>query len=133
MVLGLFLSSSAYSKIIELKKCAYEDASFDSKRYIKSSLIIDTDKRILQRVKILTDSHYEDQKKKFLKEFGDLKGLDKISVTTFKLDYFDHSFAKASYTWDQGRRIWTWEIDLKKKTGFFKSGFKNSGALWKCK
>ena len=133
VVLGLLINGNAYTKIIELKKCSTSNQPFNPKNYINVGFKIDTNKSILQRVRIMTDSYYEDQKKEFMKEFGNTIGLEKFSIWDFNIEYFDDRFVKAKRKYSGNDMEATWEIDLKNKTALFKRMAKSSGTLWKCK
>ena len=136
LVLGLLLSGNAYAKIIELKKCSVGDKKFNPNRYEKRSYVINTGKSLVQRVIVLTDRYYEEQKKEFLKEFGDTEGLDKISIMNFKIEYSDSNYAKAVKQWTDstGATIYTsLEIDIKKKRVLYKMHQKARGSTHQCK
>ena len=131
IVLGLLMSVNLHAKVIILKECAHRNVPFNPKDYIKNDFKIDTNKSILQRVRIMTDSYYEDQKKEMMKNFGNTTGLEKIDISEWNIKYFDNRFIKAKR--GSGRFESTWEIDLKNKTGVFKSNMTSGEGLWKCK
>ena len=131
IVLGLLFSGNAYAKVIELKKCSTSINPFDSKKHIKRSYLINTNKSVVQNVTVFTDAHYESERKKFMKEFGDARGWSKIRVTDFDIEYSDNRFVKASKYFTKKKS--TLEIDIKKKTATFKINNKSKGAVWKCK
>ena len=136
VVLGLLLMTNAYSKTVELKKCSTSSKKFDPNKYEKKSYVINTDKAIVQSVRILTNKQYKIQQEKFMEEFGNTQGLDKISILNFQIEYSDNRFVKAVNKWtgQTGAAIEsTLEIDLDDKTVFFKMHQKAKGITFKCK
>ena len=135
-VLGLLLSTNAYSKTVELKKCSTSSKKFDPNQYEKKGYVINTDKSIVQSVRILTNKQYKIQQKKFMEEFGNTQGLNKINILNFQIEYSDNRFVKAvnKRTGQTGAAIEaTLEIDLDDKTVFFKWHQKATGITFKCK
>ena len=120
LILVLFLCSNTFAGIIELKKCNFGGREFNPKQYLKKSIVIDTNKNVLQLVTVMTDNYYKDQQQVFLKTFGDTKYLDKISVREYKIIYSDSMFAKGEFNFADGGSISTIEIDIKKKTAYYK-------------
>ena len=101
--LALLLSGNAHSAVVELKKCSKGDYKFNPKHYEKRSWIINPEKSLVQLVSVLTDRYYEEQTKKFIEEFGDAEGFDKLSVMNFKIEYSDKSYAKAIKKWTSAK------------------------------
>ena len=134
--LALLLSGNAHSAVVELKKCSKGDYKFNPKHYEKRSWIINPEKSLVQLVSVLTDRYYEEQTKKFIEEFGDAEGFDKISVMNFKIEYSDKSYAKAIKKWTsaKGTPIETSvEIDIKKKKVLYKMHQKARTTINQCK
>ena len=130
IVLSLMWSGSAYARVIELKKCGTSFNPFNSDKHIKRSYVIDTNKSVVQKVTIYTDSYYESERKEFIKEFGDARRWSKINVLDFDIEYSDSKFVKASKYFNEKATL---EIDIKKKTATFKRNSRSEGAVWKCK
>ena len=136
IVLSLLFSGNAYSGVVELKKCSVGDNKFNPKQYEKRSWVINPEKSLVQRVAVLTDRSYEEQKKKFMKEFGDIEGLDKISVMNFEIEYSDKSYVKAVKKWTsaKGSPIETSvEINIKKKRVLYKMHQRARATIHQCK
>ena len=136
IIFGLLLMTNAYSKTVELKKCSTSSKKFDPNNYEKKGYVINTDKSIVQSVRILTNKQYKIQQKKFMEEFGNTQGLDKISILNFQIEYSDNRFVKAvnKMTGQTGAAIEaTLEIDLDDKTVFYKMHQKAKRITFKCK
>jgi hypothetical protein len=131
IVLFLLASNNAFSKVIELKKCGTSKNPYSTKDYIKRSWIIDTNKSILQNITILTDEHYERGRKLMIKEFGDAKYWDKMSVTKSNIEFAGDRYVTASKYFNKLKGTYT--VDLKKKTVQLTLTGKKPGLPWKCK
>ncbi len=123
IVLSLFLGGNAYAKIIELKKCDRGTFKYNSKYFDKRSFIIDTSKSTVQLVTILTESQFKKDEKKFIKEFGSTRGLERITTINYEIEFADKKFVKATKDWKRSNDpdfVTTLEIDLKKKVVYMR-------------
>lgn len=132
----LVLSGGASAKVIELEKCNRGENKYDSNVYEKRSYIVDTSKATVQRVTVYTDKEYKKLEKEFMQEFGNTKGLSKISTFDYKIEYADKRFVKAEKKWkdiDGTIIISTIEIDLKKEIVYSKMHQNSRRVSHQCK
>ena len=99
VVLGLFLSSNANSKIIVLKKCSLGDA------YEKWNYKIDTSKSRITEVRVYSEKYLKNLKEQ-------MKSQSKITVTEFKMKYFDPPYAKGERNFVEKGENRKSEIDI---------------------
>jgi hypothetical protein len=121
----LILLLVGFGSVLEAKTITFEKCdgrlfggptvpSFDKNTYEKFNLVIDTEKKTITEIKILTD--------KALERYKNTPSaiLEKITITEFNLDFFDQDYAKGSYKFIESnnyvsgeRRI---QINLRKKS-----------------
>ena len=133
IVLGLLWSGNAYSKTVELNKCAQSGFKFDSKQYEKSSYIVDVDKSIAQRIRIITKEEYVRLKKQHDDPATIIKPLlNIIEILDFQIDYSDKRFVKANRKIHPSLTV-ILEIDLAEKivTSSFKEA-PDQSTIFKC-
>lgn len=127
VVLCLFLSGNAYSKIISLN-CDNSDKIFE-----KSEIKIDTKKKEITLFNVYTDE--------YVKNSTSLSGdaISKMSLTEYSLIYFDKSYAigERFFIYKDEKRSSKLNVDIKnsKYQIFFiyGDGSKGSTSIYQCK
>ena len=129
VILGLFLSNVGFAKILILKNCDFERSK---NVYEKYDIKINTSYKTINETRVYTDE--------WINSPDRTEAMSKISLSEFKLTFFDGDYAKGErfFTYRNQKRKSELNIDLKNKTIqnffiFYPSQERSSSKLLKCR